>query len=287
MIVIPDRLFHEPFIQLIHRSRQQVILKKELSSSIFERQSYVSMYGISIVIQGQQRIIEDSGTILTVNPGEIGIIRKGLYTVTDILPTGKNFQSYHIFLSEQALKDALNTYGITTSQGDNQTFFKIQAPEILKGYFGFLQSIQTAPEFASRIFSLKIKEFFGLLLNENPSIADKLAGILNQPSKNLQGFMEEHYSKPLSIKDYASLTGRSESTFRREFKLKYGIAPRKWIINKRMEKAQKLLKGADFSVNEVAMEVGYDNVSHFIKAYKNSFGETPGNHQLTDLSIRS
>ncbi|KAA3633868.1 MAG: AraC family transcriptional regulator [Bacteroidetes bacterium] len=287
MVVIPDRLFNEPFIKLIHRSRQQVILEKELSSSIFERQSYVSMYGISIVMQGQQRILEDSGKILTINPGEIGIIRKGLYTVTDILPKEKNFQSYHIFLSEQALREVLNTYGISSNQENGQGLLKFQAPDLIKEYFIFLKTINPATAYSYQIFTLKIMEFFGLLINENPSVAKQLAGLLHQPFKNLQAFMEDHFSKPLSIKDYASLTGRSESTFRREFKLKYGIAPRKWIINKRMEMAKKLLEDADFNVNEVAMEVGYDNVSHFIKAYKNVFGETPGNHQLTDPTILS
>lgn len=286
MVVIPDRLFKDDFIQLIYRSNDLVIMEKELSMPIHERQSYVSMYGFSIVMQGTQRIEEDAGEIITVKPGEIGVIRKGLYTVTDILPQGGNFRSYHIFLSEHALREILATFDLTPEKNlTEESFFKTPAPEIMEAYFNFLKSMpKVSSGYASKIYQLKVKEFFGFLLTKNPVIAKQLASLIDQPPRNLQAFMEQHFAKPLSISDYASLTNRSESSFRREFKLKYGVSPRKWIIKKRMEKAKTLLKASDVSVNDIAFEVGYENVSHFIKAYKSTFGTTPGTHSGHDQS---
>ncbi|WP_223670527.1 helix-turn-helix domain-containing protein [Kangiella shandongensis] len=87
--------------------------------------------------------------------------------------------------------------------------------------------------------------------------------------------MESNYLGNLKVSDYAALTGRSLSTFTREFKRLYGTSPNKWLIQKRLEKSSELLEKTSMSVTEVAMEVGYENVSHFIKAYKRLFDTTP------------
>ncbi len=81
--------------------------------------------------------------------------------------------------------------------------------------------------------------------------------------------MLEHYDKNLTIADFADLSGRSLSTFNREFKLRHNKTPKQWLIEKKIFKAKELLDEG-FSV-----EVGYHNVSHFIKAYKSIYGKTP------------
>lgn len=93
--------------------------------------------------------------------------------------------------------------------------------------------------------------------------------------------MEIHYDKPLTVEDYAYLTGRSESTFRREFKARFGIPPRQWIIRKRLEKAYELLESTNWEVAQVAEAVGYDNVSHFISAFKKEYQRTPRQKSLS------
>jgi transcriptional regulator GlxA family with amidase domain len=87
--------------------------------------------------------------------------------------------------------------------------------------------------------------------------------------------MEDNYLGNLKINDYAILTGRSVSTFTREFKRLYGITPNKWLIKKRLKKAHDLLNDTNMNVTQVSMEVGYENISHFIKAYKEVYGVTP------------
>lgn len=92
--------------------------------------------------------------------------------------------------------------------------------------------------------------------------------------------MEENFDKPLDIEDYAYLTGRSISTFRRDFKSKYTISPKKWLIEKRLEKASLLLKGKNDSVTSIALQVGYENTSHFIKAFQKEFNISPKQFQI-------
>jgi AraC-like DNA-binding protein len=63
--------------------------------------------------------------------------------------------------------------------------------------------------------------------------------------------MEKNYDKPLKMEDYAYLTGRSLSTFRRDFKAYYDLTPRQWIKEKRLEKAVQLFQEKEKSVTDV------------------------------------
>lgn len=86
--------------------------------------------------------------------------------------------------------------------------------------------------------------------------------------------MNQHFDKNLSVVDFANLSGRSVSTFNRDFRRKYELTPKQWLIAKKMQKSDALLK-AGASVTDCALSVGYSNVSHFIKAYKQAYGDTP------------
>ena len=83
-----------------------------------------------------------------------------------------------------------------------------------------------------------------------------------------------NYDKNFTVTDFANLSGRSLSTFNRDFKRKHGQTPKQWLIKKKMEKA-KVLLSEGMNVTTCAIEIGYSNVSNFIKAYKLIHGETP------------
>ena len=95
------------------------------------------------------------------------------------------------------------------------------------------------------------------------------ASEIGKQKRDIELLMLEHYDKNLTIADFADLSGRSLSTFNREFKLRHNKTPKQWLIEKKIFKAKELLDEG-FSV-----EVGYHNVSHFIKAYKSIYGKTP------------
>ncbi|MEH6348105.1 MAG: AraC family transcriptional regulator [Bermanella sp.] len=61
-------------------------------------------------------------------------------------------------------------------------------------------------------------------------------------SRDIRDFMKRNYLKNLNVDDYAQLTGRSKSTFIREFKTLYNATPNQWLIDQRLEKAHYILK---------------------------------------------
>lgn len=280
MTITPKRLLGLDFVQVFHRSPQLVLLKKVLDSPRENQQSFLSMHALSYVKKGIQRIEPLEEELIQVQAGEIAIIKKGLYTVTDILSPKDGFEAYLLFFTDSLLEEVLKLHDIRMPLEQKVShFFTLKAPDYLEHFWKSVEQIHasllnTSPTF----FDIKAWELFSTLLSQDSSGDSglKLGGLIQKNPRNLQRFMEANFDKPLAIDDYAYLTGRSPATFRREFKLKFGNSPRKWIIQKRLNKAANLLKTSEKSVREIASEVGYESSSHFIQAFRKAFGYTPG-----------
>lgn len=92
---------------------------------------------------------------------------------------------------------------------------------------------------------------------------------------DLIDFMNDNYMYQLPLKDLATYSGRSLSTFKRDFKKITDVTPERWLINKRLCEAQKLLSHGNKRIKEVMNAVGITNQSFFSRVYKEKFGYTP------------
>jgi len=86
-------------------------------------------------------------------------------------------------------------------------------------------------------------------------------------------FMEEHYMLPISIKQISSDLEMSEASFCQYFKKIIGMSPKEYLTNLKLSKAKNMLKHTN--VTEVAFDLGYENISHFISLFKVKYGITP------------
>ena len=97
-----------------------------------------------------------------------------------------------------------------------------------------------------------------------------------QPWKiDLLTFMEENYMFDLSVPELARYTGRSLSSFKRDFKKVSELTPEKWIIQRRLLEARRLLSEGSCRVSEAMLESGFKDPAFFSRAYKKQFGFSP------------
>ena len=78
-----------------------------------------------------------------------------------------------------------------------------------------------------------------------------------------------------TISQLARMVSISESKLKKDFKLIYGVPVYEYFQKIRMQKAKDKLLSGDVSVKEVAMELGYSNLSNFTIAFKKEFGLLP------------
>lgn len=123
-----------------------------------------------------------------------------------------------------------------------------------------------------------------LYLSENyPGQLHKLRN-MNQGVGDLQVRLAitANMDHPVTVEELAFLCHTSLSTFKRRFAKIYGTSPNKWLLEKKMQKAARLLKQGDYKPSEVYHELGYDNLSSFITSFKQVYGVTPKQYQLSN-----
>lgn len=88
-------------------------------------------------------------------------------------------------------------------------------------------------------------------------------------------YLEDNVSDSIKLEDLANVAGMSKYHFCRNFKKELNSSPVQFLTTLRIERAQKLLKETPLSISKISREVGYNDVSNFIKNFKNINGVTP------------
>ncbi len=283
MITIPQRLIGAPAVEVLVYEDDRLMMLKEPSQSLTDRNSYLGMHAISIVLEGEQRCTDHEGDLIPIPQGHFAVFKKGLYLINDLISKNGKYRSLVLFFDDYVLGDFLDIKPREQRLANKE--YK-RFPQVFSlGEFSkaSVASVETVrkrfPGSDHPFFKLKFTEIFHALLQETPELEECLKRLLHGQKRNLKPFMEHHFDKPLTVKDFAYILGRSETGFRKEFKERFGVSPRKWIVKKRMEKAAETLKEQPgIQIQNLASSVGYDNTSHFIKAFKAEHGFTPKQH---------
>lgn len=91
------------------------------------------------------------------------------------------------------------------------------------------------------------------------------------------------YGKP-KIKELAQKLCVSEAYLIRQFKSVYGITPYKFLLNKKIETAKKLLVFTDKNIMEIAQELGFDNEHYFSDIFKQKTGLSPSSYRKQTIN---
>jgi AraC-like DNA-binding protein len=92
---------------------------------------------------------------------------------------------------------------------------------------------------------------------------------------DLADFIEQDYMFNMPLNKFSYLTGRSLTTFKRDFDKIYGVTPQRWLTKRRLKLAHYLLSESKQKPVDVYREVGFENLSHFSYAFRKQFGYAP------------
>jgi len=83
----------------------------------------------------------------------------------------------------------------------------------------------------------------------------------------------------LTVEQFARMTNRSISAFKKEFYQYYHTTPGRWLVQKRLELAKSILDAGNKSISEVAFNSGFENLSHFSRVFKEKYGAAPSKYK--------
>ena len=88
-------------------------------------------------------------------------------------------------------------------------------------------------------------------------------------------FMEQNYSREITVEDMANVCKLNRSYFSKLFKDSMGCPPQEFLIRLRLSKAADLMKGTGKSIGDISSMCGYPNQLHFSRAFRQRYGMPP------------
>ncbi|MBW7452650.1 AraC family transcriptional regulator [Paenibacillus sepulcri] len=141
--------------------------------------------------------------------------------------------------------------------------------ESLKPYFKEPEQVEDG------LVKVKLLELLFDVANANEKFLFQFFMLKRKERKNITEVIEENITNPVSLNDLAYLSGRSLSSFKRDFQAIYNTSPLQWIRNRRLDMAKELLTHSSLSVTDACFSTGFENAAHFSKVFKERFGYSP------------
>lgn len=91
--------------------------------------------------------------------------------------------------------------------------------------------------------------------------------------------IDVHFAEPLDVDALARIALLSTAHFSRRFKRVFGQPPHEYLYQRRIERAQWLLRTGGLSVTEICFAVGYSSPGTFTRTFVRLVGETPSAHR--------
>ncbi|SFV52800.1 Transcriptional regulator, AraC family [hydrothermal vent metagenome] len=276
---LPQAIYELEGVRPILLNANNSILHKKLSQSMLDMEKIIVSHSIVYVISGTVKIVTQDYQETIVSEKEMLFMPKNSYIISDYVQKGSPMEVYLFFFDHTISTRFFSLYPQQHSQVKIEPL-KLKTTNNILHYINSLASMQYKYINDQSMLEIKLLEFLALVQEQNSTFIQVLKNSeIQDSSLDIKTYMSKYYDKELSIEEWASLVGKSLSTFNRHFKKHYNISPKQWLLQENMQLAFTMLKNGK-NTSECAQEFGYSNVSNFIKAYKSIHDNTPKQHQL-------
>lgn len=246
-------------------------------SCLHRNHSHVLVYMYSGEI-----VIEEKGKTTRLHKGECAFIRKDFSVqMTKQAWNGEQFKAIFLMFTPKFLRSFYNRLDKNTLPKDAKrnkiSLCKLPSnrPDIVSLFESMTPYFNSDIEPTEELLQLKMVEGMYVLLNTSKNLYASVFDFTDPWKIDILDFLESNYMNDISMEEIANYTGRSLSTFKRDFKKCSTLSPREWLIHRRLEAAHELIRKGGRKVSEICLEVGFKNLSHFSKIYKEKYGISP------------
>jgi AraC-like DNA-binding protein len=240
-------------------------------------EQFVPQHVFGYILSGTSEVYHDGKRHLF-KEGDFRFIRKNqLSRFIKVPPPGGGYRGISIYIDDETLKNISDEFNLRIEhpyKGENVVHLKPN--DLFTHYMDSLTPYMTGiPEYRDALSILKVKEAVMILIKTNPELKDALFDF-NEPRKmDLEEYMNRHFQSNVSLDHFAYLTGRSLSTFHRDFRKVFNTTPGRWLLKKRLDEAYYQIKEKGLKASDVYLQVGFEDLSHFSSSFKKAFGITP------------
>jgi AraC family transcriptional regulator, exoenzyme S synthesis regulatory protein ExsA len=222
-----------------------------------------------------------SSGILSAEAGQTMFFKKGAYILPQHGAEDLCVQFFFIpdlFVREVVIELAGDLPIVSESVDSPEIAIRVNHDVALSAFFQamtlYFAGDEKPPE---ALLKLKLRELLTSILvgKSNPTLSAYFRSLAANDAPPIAAIMETNFRYNLSMKAFAELCHRSLSSFKRDFQRRYGVSPGKWLLDRRLEHSASLLRTTGMSVTEIMFECGFEDLSHFSRAFKERFGQPP------------
>lgn len=264
-IMVPLRIEYAP------------ILMSCVEDKFFKTEAVWEYHSLMRVISGEMKVVLAEDTY-TFNAGDTFLVpRNRLSSVMKYPKDGVRYSCILITFRPEQLKEYYSKQKFNPKLASWQKIKRYDPHPLLDSFMGsFLPYLELKKALPQELIRIKLEEGLTILRTIDPSV-DGLFSDFSEPGKiDIGDFMEKNFMINVPLENFAQLTGRSISTFNRDFRKAFNTPPQKWLMQKRLELAHYQLAEKKRKPADVYQEVGFENFSHFSYIFKKHFGYSPG-----------
>jgi AraC-like DNA-binding protein len=237
-----------------------------------------------------EKTVHFAGTQVTVKPHQFVMLAAGNCLMSEkVAAKNADYHSILFFFDNKLLSDFFNRHsllcGKQTKQTINHPFLLFEKDEYLVNFTRSLDCMLNNDKLIYHgLQKVKLEELFLYLAIHYPGQIQQIKNMSYEANDDLivRQAVTSHINSNITVEELAFLCNMSLSSFKRRFARIYGNSPNRWLLEKRMEKAAKMLRQDNRKASEIYYELGYENLSSFIQSFKQVYGITPKQYQLSN-----
>lgn len=228
--------------------------------------------------KGQLNIKYDQD-LFTIATGEFALLRKctqcSMFKTWS--PEEKEAITFGFSLTNKFIRKVIGHFDIPKSSNDlGKRYLKIPSTGLLKGLIqSVIAYIDDEQELDPKIVEIKTYEALLALTKADPNLLSVFKEFSLSERADLEQLMHHNFRYDIPLEELAKQSGRSLSTFHREFKILFNDTPHNWIKKRRLQYAKNLMEAKNKKPSEVYLESGFKDLAHFSKSFKRLFSITP------------
>ncbi len=227
------------------------------------------------VVQGEMQL-DIHKQIHVIRAGEYGLLRK--FTPACTVTNLSSPEAYPIVYGFILQDEFIQQFAKPSSKVSlvSSPYVSLPANALLDGFMLSIQMYVGQKQPLSRtLVDLKTQEVLFALTQMDANLQSLLHEYAVTQRTDLSEFMHRMFLYNLPLAELARQSGRSLSTFNREFRFLFGQSPHRWLMKQRLDHAYQLLQTGQVRTSDLYWQVGFEDISHFSRAFKKQFHQSP------------
>ena len=225
---------------------------------------------VSLKVAGRSAVKQIAAGGATLCPGGEGFTVRVFDTV----------DSAHIYLRHDMIERVIDERGIATTSTPLQPFFGAHEPLVEHLALACVAALKRPSKSASFYVDHLAWAMAAHLVETHGrgSIVRSIVhypGLTDRQLKRAEEYMLDHMDGDLGVEDLAAAAGLNPVYFARQFKLRTGSSPHRYLRSLRVKRAKELLRNDDMSIAEIALICGFCHQEHMTRVFKGECGTTP------------